>query len=168
MSMEYRYQVGDETITVTIEKEGDGYRVTVGEKTHYVTVASSRLSIFNLDVDGLRWRAVVARGDNQRYVALNGDTWQFERVTEQSRRKRRKGAGGAGSGALEASMPGQVLAVPVSVGDAVAAGDTLVLLEAMKMELRITAPVAGTVKAIHCAAGETVNRGQLLVEVEIS
>jgi len=162
--MEFRYQVGEEIITVSIEKDGDGYRVSVGETDHRVTVASSRQGMFNLEVDGQRRRTVVARADNQRFVALNGDVWHVERVTDQSRR--RSAGGGAGSGALEASMPGQVLDVLVSVGDAVSAGETLVLLEAMKMELRIAAPAAGTVKAVHCTAGETVNRGQLLVEME--
>ena len=165
MSMEFRYQVGDEIVTVSIEKDGEGYRVSVGENEHRVTVASSRQSMFNLEVDGQRRRTVVAQADNQRYVALNGDVWHFERVTDQSRR-RRSGGSGTGSGALEASMPGQVLDVLVSVGDVVSAGDTLILLEAMKMELRITAPTDGTVKAIHCTAGETVNRGKLLVEIE--
>ncbi len=166
--MDYRYQVGDNIKTVTVERKNGRFLVTVNGETFDVGVASSEPNLFNLEIGGRRWRTVVGHSGNRRCVALNGDVWQFERITEQSRRKRRGGAGSAGSGALEAAMPGQVLDVLVSVGDAVSAGDTLVLLEAMKMELRITAPAAGTVKAVHCTAGETVNRGQLLVEVEAS
>jgi biotin carboxyl carrier protein len=62
-------------------------------------------------------------------------------------------------------MPGRVLDVLVTQGDAVAKGDTLVLLEAMKMELRIQAPSDGRVTAVHCRPGEVVERAQLLVEV---
>jgi biotin carboxyl carrier protein len=62
-------------------------------------------------------------------------------------------------------MPGQVLDVLVRVGDVVEQGQTLVLLEAMKMELRITAPQAGTISGVFCQAGETVDRGQRLVEM---
>jgi biotin carboxyl carrier protein len=63
-------------------------------------------------------------------------------------------------------MPGLILDVLVKDGDEVARGDTLVVLEAMKMELRITAPYVGRVRRIHCATGQVVERGQVLVEVE--
>ncbi|MCB0002281.1 MAG: acetyl-CoA carboxylase biotin carboxyl carrier protein subunit, partial [Anaerolineae bacterium] len=55
--------------------------------------------------------------------------------------------------------------VLVSAGDAVERGETLVLLEAMKMELRITAPAGGTVTGVRCKAGDVVDRGQVLVEI---
>jgi len=164
MKMDYRYQVGDEIKTVTVERKNGRFLVTVGGEIFDVGVASSEPNLFNLEIGGRRWRTVVGHSENRRCVALNGDVWRIERVTEI--RRRRGGGSGAASGALEAAMPGQVLDVLVSVGDTVSAGDTLVLLEAMKMELRITAPVSGTVTAVHCAAGETVNRGQSLVEIE--
>ena len=62
-------------------------------------------------------------------------------------------------------MPGQIRAVAVVVGADVAEGDTLVVLEAMKMELRIRAPHAGRVTAVSCKVGDVVERGQLLVEL---
>ncbi len=164
MKMDYRYQVGDEIKTVTVERKNGRFLVTVDGETFDVGVASAEPNLFNLEIGGRRWRTVVGHSGNRRCIALNGDVWRIERVTE-SRRRRGGGAGAAASGALEAAMPGQVLDVLVSVGDVVSAGATLVLLEAMKMELRITAPVDGTVKAVHCTAGETVNRGQLLVEI---
>lgn len=51
-------------------------------------------------------------------------------------------------------------------GDTVTRGQTLVLLEAMKMELRIAAPLDGQVRAVHCAAGQVVERGQILIELQ--
>jgi biotin carboxyl carrier protein len=62
-------------------------------------------------------------------------------------------------------MPGRVLDVLVAEGDSVQKGDTLVLLEAMKMELRVQAPVDGQIACVLCAAGQVVERGQLLVEL---
>jgi biotin carboxyl carrier protein len=53
----------------------------------------------------------------------------------------------------------------VKAGDAVKRGDTLVVLEAMKMEMRLTAPHDGVVKAVHCREGEVVERGRTLLEV---
>jgi 3-methylcrotonyl-CoA carboxylase alpha subunit len=63
-------------------------------------------------------------------------------------------------------MPATVVGIPVKPGDRVASGDPLVLLEAMKMEMPIRAPRAGTVRAIHCAEGELVQPDKMLVELE--
>ena len=62
-------------------------------------------------------------------------------------------------------MRGLVLDVLVGEGDLVDQGDTLVLLEAMKMELRITAPASGQVIRVRCQPGQIVERGQPLVEI---
>ena len=67
--------------------------------------------------------------------------------------------------ALSAPMPATVRAVQVKAGDQVEAGATLVVLEAMKMELIIRAPAAGTVRAVFCEQGELVQPGAPLVEL---
>ena len=73
---------------------------------------------------------------------------------------------GAHLDALAAPMPATVAAVLVRPGAVVAAGDTLVRLEAMKMELAIRAPAAGRVAAVDCRAGELVQPGRPLVTLE--
>ena len=104
-----------------------------------------------------------AKNGLRRYVAIGGETWVLEQVA----RARRDGPQTeAGHDSLTASMPGVVLEVCVNVGDIVERGQTLVLLEAMKMELRVTAPHPGQVSKIHCETGQVVERGQLLVEME--
>ena len=69
----------------------------------------------------------------------------------------------AGAVSVKAPMPGNILDVKVKVGDAVKAGQILVILEAMKMENEIVAPQDGTVAGINCAKGETVNVDDVLV-----
>jgi biotin carboxyl carrier protein len=68
--------------------------------------------------------------------------------------------------ALSAPMPATVVAITVTPGQEVAAGDLLVMLEAMKMELPIRAPRAGRVKALACREGELVQPGVPLVEMD--
>ena len=63
-------------------------------------------------------------------------------------------------------MPGTVIRVEVAEGDEVQARHTLVVLEAMKMEIPIHSPFGGTVTAVHVAAGDRVAGGALLVELE--
>ena len=73
-------------------------------------------------------------------------------------------AGGAGS--VNAPMPGTILRVNKNVGDTVAAGEAVVVLEAMKMENDINAPKAGKIKSLAVAQGQTVAAGEFLFEVE--
>lgn len=74
-------------------------------------------------------------------------------------------ARGAAAGALAAPMPASVRAVLVASGDSVTEGQTLIVLEAMKMELPLRAPADGTVAAVHCAVGDLVQPGTELVEL---
>ena len=67
---------------------------------------------------------------------------------------------------LRCEMPATVWKIRVSVGDRVATGDELVILESMKMEIPAVAPVAGAVKAIHVTEGQLVGEGDALVELE--
>jgi acetyl-CoA/propionyl-CoA carboxylase, biotin carboxylase, biotin carboxyl carrier protein len=77
------------------------------------------------------------------------------------------GADSAASGdaSLEAPMPGTVVQLRVQTGTEVSAGETLVVLESMKMEISIAAPRDGSVAAVHVAAGDQVDRGAVLIEL---
>jgi|GEM_PF-694833 len=72
----------------------------------------------------------------------------------------------SGDKVCKAPIPGNVTQIKCTVGQAVKAGETVVLLEAMKMETNVAAPVAGTVKAILVSPGQAVKQGQVLVEFE--
>jgi 3-methylcrotonyl-CoA carboxylase alpha subunit len=71
----------------------------------------------------------------------------------------------AATGGLTTPLPGVVVSVAVKVGQAVAAGTVLMVIEAMKMEHTITAPYAGNVTAIHFAKGERVPEASELLEL---
>jgi acetyl-CoA carboxylase biotin carboxyl carrier protein len=64
---------------------------------------------------------------------------------------------------VQAHITGTVWKIEVKVGQAVAGGETLVILESMKMEMPVEAPEAGTVKEIRCAEAQAVNEGDVLV-----
>lgn len=71
-------------------------------------------------------------------------------------------AAAAGSVTVNASVPGKVLKIEASVGQAVKAGDNIIILEAMKMEIPVVAPQDGTIASINVAAGDSVENGNVL------
>jgi 3-methylcrotonyl-CoA carboxylase alpha subunit len=70
-----------------------------------------------------------------------------------------------GTGRVLAPIPGRVASVLVAMGDAVVTGQVLVVMEAMKMELSLTAPADGVVALVCCAVGDMVQDGHELVEL---
>jgi 3-methylcrotonyl-CoA carboxylase alpha subunit len=93
-------------------------------------------------------------------VFLHGAAFQFDRSTRGS------GTASAADGAILAPMPGKVIAVDVSEGDAVSAGQRLMVLEAMKMEHALTAPFDGTVTGLEASEGGQVQVEAVLCVVE--
>lgn len=114
--------------------------------------------MFDLWLDG--------EGDKVRFVSGG---FRASAVVENERsrigaRASRSGVAGAG-GRVSAPMPGRVVKVLVTEGEAVEAGRPLVVVEAMKMENELTAEAAGIVQAIHVTAGQTIESGALLIEL---
>ena len=95
-------------------------------------------------------------------VFLDGHVYEFEIEREGGRRR----AGGRHHGSLTAPMPATVRRIEVSLGQRVERGDTLIVLEAMKMELPVKAPGAGSVQSIHCHEGDLVQPGAPLIELD--
>jgi 3-methylcrotonyl-CoA carboxylase alpha subunit len=104
----------------------------------------------------------VVRDDDGCWVHVNGRVHRvrFSRAGVPPRRKTTES-----EHALAAPMPATVLSVVAQVGQPVRAGDTVLMLEAMKMELPVRAPRDGVVTAIHCRAGELVQPGAILVDM---
>ena len=105
------------------------------------------------------------------YVAgSRGDTWAFcngrvFRPTEPIRQAVRSRVAGAVQ-SLTAPMPATIVKVLVTAGQTVKAGETLVIVEAMKMELPVRAPADAIVRAVRCRDGEIVGADQTLIELE--
>jgi biotin carboxyl carrier protein len=76
------------------------------------------------------------------------------------------GLSNANAGELVTDMPGKIVKVLTTIGAVVNQGDTLLILEAMKMENEIKAGVSGIIKAVHVTEGQVVDSGHLLIEIE--
>lgn len=137
------------------------FHVLVGNRHFAIKAQIGESGRLDLCIDGHRQRVYVARQGDHTYVWINGDVWVLMKPNARHARAQTL----EHTGSLEAAMPGRILDVLVREGDAVKRGDTLVLLEAMKMELRIQAPADGNVEQVFVAPGAVVERGQLLVKV---
>ena len=148
---------GTESVTVTV---GPGDRVLVRQAA--LTVVSAGAGAWRVSGAAIARLAHAARSPEGWWVHLDGAVFLLE-IGDEERPEARKRQDAGGS--LMAPMPATVLSIVAPVGTAVATGETLLLLEAMKMELPIRAPRDGVVAAVHCREGELVQPGVTLVDL---
>ena len=132
-----------------VEVDGEKYDVSIHRRTsdEIELVTNGRHSTTSLTSNDDQWLIHGFRGDVE--------------LVELPRFALEGAEGDAGG--LTAPMPGNVLAIHVSVGDTVEKGQLMLILEAMKMEHQITAPMDGTVTDVHVSEGDQVANGELLV-----
>ena len=112
-----------------------------------------------------------AGADGTSLIEVVVDGWRFELVVEDEARatlrqravRHRDASNASGPLEIRAIIPGRVAAVRVTAGDAVEAGDAVLVVEAMKMQNELRAPRAGTVERVAIAAGDTIELGDLLL-----
>ena len=109
------------------------------------------------------WRVAIAAEGDATWVFVDG---QVARLAATGSGPTRGRAKSRGDGGVMAPMPATVVAINTAAGQPVNEGETLIVLEAMKMELPIKSPRSGTVKAVHCATGDLVQPGVNLIEIE--
>jgi biotin carboxyl carrier protein len=148
----------DQTLDLT--PSGNGFIAELGDKTVEVKVLRTENGRLDMMIDHNRVVVFVSSAGAQHWVTVHGQTF----VLTKSSGGRRGGPRDEHASAFTAPMPGQVGAVNVKAGDPITKGQTLLVVEAMKMEIRIQAPRNGKVRAVHVKQGQTVDREQILIE----
>ncbi len=131
--------------------EADGRRGAVGRRDGDA-----------LTIDGVRCRAPVVRDRDTLFVIVDGVAWPL-RLLDPLAPPRSEGVGGD---RLVAAMPGRIVGVETEPGAAVKRGEVLLVLEAMKVQMRLTAPRDGVVAAVRAVLGDLVDDGDELVSFE--
>jgi acetyl-CoA/propionyl-CoA carboxylase biotin carboxyl carrier protein len=155
-----RFRLAPERGGEPIELALDGPLARISGGRDRVATAQADRDGIAVTIDGDRRVWAHATDGNLTRVGIDGRAWGFREQVAELRRDL-----DAADATLEAPMPGSVLAVRVRDGDSVRAGDVLVVLESMKMELEVVAPAAGTVHGLAVAPGDRVSGGQVLVGV---
>lgn len=160
--MEVRYSLPEGAASVRIDRTQAGLVITIlrpdqSPAVYEIEQWGSKQGRVLFQSGGRRWTGYAAKDGQARLVALGGQVWRLEPPQPRLRKVEAAGA------SLTATMPGKVLDVLVQPGQEVGAGATLAVLEAMKMELRVTAPAAGVVTQVFVQPGDVVDQGQRLV-----
>ena len=115
-------------------------------------------------VEGVVHPVTLVRSRSTFHVAVGGWSWTLDLVVP--RGVAESATGGAGDGVVRSPMPGTVIALGVGVGDVVAAGDVVAIVEAMKMEHSLRAPVDGVVSELSASVGALVALDQPLLRID--
>ena len=119
------------------------------------------LARVTVERNGIREQHAYARDGAKLHLDDGAGHYSFEDVTQEPA----SAAGGAGSGQIKASMDGAIIDVLAQAGDLVVAGQTLVVLEAMKMEHQLKSDVDGVVESVSAAIGDQVKERKVLITV---
>ncbi|HEY0781861.1 MAG TPA: biotin/lipoyl-containing protein [Thermoanaerobaculia bacterium] len=157
---------GDERIRV--RAKGAGYEVAIGGRTYEVESATVRPGVLSLRLSGVQYEVVVrAQGESGYWVSTAQGAGPVTIATPLSALAAQGGGkGGRRRQKVTAYMPGRVVSLAVAEGDAVTTGQGILVLEAMKMQNEIRAEHDGTVTRILVQAGQSVNAGDPLFELE--
>jgi biotin carboxyl carrier protein len=158
------------TVRVKVrETPAGGYEVDLGGKPYQVDFLEPQPNLLSLLIDGRSFEVDVdAREHSDLFeVVIKGDHFDIEMVEEKKKKLAMKLArGAAGRQDLKSPMAGNIQQVLVQPGDRVAAGQVLLILEAMKMENEIKSPIEGIVSSVTGRAGIAVAAGDPLCVVE--
>jgi biotin carboxyl carrier protein len=165
VALTYEVELGGRKVAISIRPHPEGgYQVSVDGGPER-RVAAGRLGEAEWWLEDGGRRTVALHVEGERVSAqVRGHGLQGS-VLDPRKKALAQGAGAA-EGTIRTPMPGAVARVLVSVGEAVAAGQVLVVVEAMKMENEFRSPLAGKVVEIPVVAGATVETGAVLAVVE--
>ena len=124
-------------------------------------------SLFSVITENRSFEAVIDDDDDKIAVMMTGRLFETQVLDERAQlMMQRRGAQTSGSGEVSAPMPGLIVEVTAAHGALVSQGDTLIILESMKMQNELKSPIDGRVSAIHVEAGQAVDKNDLLVEIK--
>lgn len=161
--MKYLTTVNGKTFEIEINQDG---KVVVNGEEKAVDFRNISESLYSAIIDHASYEVVVEVQEGVHHVLMQGDVYEVEVLDERQQRLARASSGfGVAQGeiSIKSPMPGLIVDVRVAEGASVEKGQSLVVLESMKMENELKAPRAGTVTRVHVAKGDSVQQNNVLV-----
>ncbi len=158
----YRWDGHEETLTVSgLEFREDQLKARVNGEVIALHVVQDSCGRVLLNGDSVRTADAAVDGDHV-WIQYQGVTWRLDRIDELDQ----EAADETGDGAVLAPMPGKILELLFDCGAIVEAGDVLVRMESMKLQLDVRAPRSGVLSECRVAVGDMVNGGDRLIQIE--
>jgi geranyl-CoA carboxylase alpha subunit len=152
---------GDQIFQPRLQQRAHRFEIQLNGNGVTVDLIDHKPGFLTFSREGVRQRCQYLLHDNHLYLQHEGRAWEFRDLTHQPASSAENG----GDGVIRASMDGAVIDTGPGPGERVSRGETLVVLEAMKMEHPLKSDVDGTVSAVHVKVGQQVKLRQILVEV---
>ncbi len=140
-----------------IQESGQHFLIINGEKSPFYLRRISGKTFYSFDQKN--WEFLVSNNNGKKFIFNNRELNVFKGFLP-------SGGNEDNLGSLVTQMPGKVVKVLIEPSQSVKKGQTLLILEAMKMENEIKAGIDGTVKAIHVEPGDSIDAGHLMVELD--
>jgi biotin carboxyl carrier protein len=165
--MIYEVTIAGKTYRVELQRAGAGWQCKLDGRELPLDVIAAQAGVFSLLLEGKSYEVKQEIAGTDTNIVVGRDRFGVSLRDPRSFRSRR-GSGGAGQGPqkITAPMPGKIVRVLAAEGSAVQAGQSVIVIEAMKMQNELKAPKDGVVKKINVAEGAAVEAGQALAEVE--
>jgi biotin carboxyl carrier protein len=166
--MKYYTRVSEREREFTFERQGEQFIAHTNGKSYRLDMSMvGDGNAFSLFVDGRSYDVIVDAREGCTNVLVDGETVKV--YVEDERERTASAVASArpvGKRTLKSSMPGIVVEIQVAVGDVVEDGQTLLILEAMKMQNPIQAEGSGTIAEIHVSEGDAIASGTALVDLD--
>ncbi len=164
--MHHAFKLGDDYYSVELSRAACGYRLHFGDRVVEIDMEVGADGRSWLTVAGRRTEVVITACGDDVFVHLDGESYQLRYQHPLDRLAAQ--AGGNAENQILAPMPGSIVSVAVAAGDAVSKGQTLLVMESMKMETTLIAPRDAVVASVSFEAGQTFDRDAVLLILEAS
>jgi biotin carboxyl carrier protein len=164
--MEFQFVAENREEKFKVEEKDGLWLVKFADQTIEAEVVPIAPSTFWINASGQSFVAYAAENEGKSYVSVAGRQYCITKPAPGAKRKSETGGALKAEEVVGAPMPGVIVKVSVSEGEVVKADQVLVVVESMKMENNIRAHGEARVKRVHVKAGDSVNFGSPLVELE--
>jgi 3-methylcrotonyl-CoA carboxylase alpha subunit len=157
--MDLSYEHNNQLYRVTTAKKDDKYYVTLNDTTYTLTATELKPGYLKLSLGDKTIKVIISEGHQERYVFLDGHVYHIKRVLHTTKRHDTRDE-------IRSPISGKVVKIHIRENTPVQKGDTLMIIEAMKMEYRITAPYTGIITKIYFKENDQIDMGVIPLEIK--
>ena len=166
--MQHKIRYKNKQITITVNQSGRVSTVSIDGNSFSVENFFADANELKIIINGKPCTFCLARIRDVMHVFYDGEQYVFHDQSEAENTNHTAPAAGDGGNCVASPMPGTITKINCKEGDTVSENDTLVIVEAMKMENTLRSPASGTVSKVHNVQGELVEAGAPIVEIDVN